>query len=265
MILVFLDLVLFSNFYLRLAGYSGLSYAIISIFLSALIYLGKISYKLYWFLPTTLMFFVFLLIYLDIKKIGVIKESPKRKKPNLFLSYTAVLIKFLIFITSISAFIFISTISVHELGHAYLAQYYGCNQFKAVIYDIIAPHTEIRCDVYYNNTALTLAGLAATIAVALIFMLTGSQFTKGVAYLLFGFGFLVSYGDLIDLGISKNLITTTILMGLVITILAVVNTSNYYLKEQEIFKNGLNNGFKLLAEGHPHVSKILTYEPKSAK
>lgn len=245
--IVFLELILFSNFYLRRAGYIGLFYSASSILLLALTFIGKSAHKLFWFIPTASMFFVFLLLYFDVINLGIIrKEKFKQKKKILILEYVLIFSKFLVFIISVSAFILVSTIAIHELGHALVAQYYGCNQFKAVIYDIIAPHTEIRCDSYYNDIALTLAGLAATLVIGMIFILTGGEFTLGLSYLLFGLGFLISYGDLIDLGISENIIAIVLLSSLIIIILAIVKISLYYLRQQDIFKDDIKNGVKKL-------------------
>lgn len=263
-IIVFLNLIFFYNFYLRWAGYVGLFYAAASILLLVLIFVGEEAYKLFWFLPTALIFFIFLFIYLDVTNLGIInKIEYKQKKKPLILVYSAVFSKFLIFMASISAFILVSAIAIHELGHALVAQYYGCEQFKAIIYDIIAPHTEIRCDSYYNSIVLTLAGIAATSVIGLVFVLTGGQFTTGISYLLFGIGFLISYGDLTDLGISKNIITVLLLLALVMVILAVVEMSVYYLKEQDVFNKGIKSGIKKLASGEPEVKKILQYGIKT--
>lgn len=261
MAITFLELVFFSNFYLRWAGYIGLSYAVASILLLALTFIGEEAHKLFWFIPAALMFFIFLLIYLDVTNLGVIKsEKLKQKKKNLILSYANVFVKFFIFITTISAFILVGTIAIHELGHALTAQYYGCNQFKAVIYDIIAPHTEIRCESAYNNTVLTFGGIAASLVIALIFILTGGQFTEGLSYLMFGFGLLISYGDMADLGISKNIIAVVLFLSLIIIMLAVIKISIYHLRQQDIFKDGIRDGIKKLADGEPEVKKILTYK-----
>lgn len=264
MAITFLELVFFSNSYLRWAGYVGLSYAAASILLLTLTFIGKEAHKLFWFIPATLMFFVFLSMYLDVTNLGIIKrEKLKQKKKILIFAYANVLAKFLIFITAISAFILVSTVAIHELGHALVAQYYGCGQFKAVIYDIIAPHTEIRCESAYNNVVLTLGGIAATLVIALVFILTGGQFTTGLSYLLFGFGLLISYGDLTDLGISKNIIAVVLFSSLITIILAIINISVYYLKQQDIFKEGIKDGIKKLADGEPEVKKILDYGAKA--
>lgn len=264
MAITFLELVFFSNAYLRWAGYVGLSYAAASVLLLTLTFIGKEAHKLFWFIPTSLLFFVFLLIYLDVTNLGIIKkEKIKQRKKILIFAYANVLGKFLIFITTISAFILVSTVAIHELGHALIAQYYGCGQFKAVIYDIIAPHTEIRCESAYNNIVLTLGGLAATLVIALMFILTGGQFTAGLSYLLFGFGLLISYGDLTDLGISKNIIAVVLFSSLIIIILTIIKISVYYLKQQDIFKDGIKDGMKKLAEGEPEVKKILDYGSKA--
>lgn len=233
MLIVFLDLAFYSNFYLKKAGIIGISYVVACALLLAFTFLGTKFYNLFWFIPNILMYLVFLFIYLDVKNLGIIKkENHHKKKKFINLAYAAVFVRFLVYMISISAFIFVSTISIHELGHALVAQYYGCGEFKAVIYDIIAPHTEIRCDTYYNNITLTMAGVAATLLVGLVFILTGGEFIRGISYLLFGFGLLVSYGDLIDLEISKNIISVVLLASAILIIMAVVKISVYQLRRQ---------------------------------
>jgi hypothetical protein len=266
-IIVFLDLFFFSNYYLKRAGFLGLFYTIISILLLVLIFFGLEPARLFWFIPNTLIFFVLLFIYLDVKQLGIIKiERYKYKKKRFtFLSFTEIFVKFIVFIISISIFILISSVAIHELGHALIAQYYGCEHSKAVIYDIIKPpHTEIRCNEYYNNVILTLGGIMFTFVIAFIFLLTGGVFTTTLSYLIFGFALLISYGDLSDLGISKNIIVTIMFLSLVIIIFAIIRISVYYLKQQDIFKKGINNGVKKIYDSKKlKIRKILKYETKN--
>jgi hypothetical protein len=260
-IIIFLDLIFFSNLYLKKAGFAGLSYAIISIFFLILVVLNFKSFDLPWFIPNILMFFVLYLIFLDIKNLGVIEKKALKKKKIVILNFINVFVKFFIFIISISAFILLSTVALHEFGHAMVAQYYGCEHTRAVIYDIIlAPHTEIWCSYYYNNIILTLGGILATFVIALIFLLTGGNFTTRLSYLIFGFSLLISYGDLTDLGIPKSIIATIIFLSLIIIIIAIVKLSSFYLRQQEIFKEGIKKGVKKIYDGEVEVKKILKYK-----
>ena len=237
MMIVFLELILFANLYLKRAGFSGLAHTAISIIFLVMVFLKFKPFNFFWFIPNVLMSFVFYLIFLDIKSLGIIEKKAPEKKKNPIINFISVFAKFFIFIISISSFILLSTISLHEFGHAMVAQYYGCEHTKSVIYDMIqAPHTETKCSSYYNNTILTLGGILSTFVISLIFLLIGVRFTKNISYLMFGFSILISYGDLTDLGISKNIIATAIFLSLLIIVMAVTKLSVYYLKQQEIFK-----------------------------
>ncbi|MBI3027251.1 hypothetical protein HYY70_03985 [Candidatus Woesearchaeota archaeon] len=245
MIIVSLELILFSNFYLKNAGYSGVAYVILSVAMSALAFYGVEAINLFWFLPNIAMFFALLFICLDVKNLGIIRRiERKRYKKVKAWDYLGLFSKFFVFMASISAFIFVSSIAIHELGHAFVAQYYGCGQFKAVIYDIIAPHTEIKCDVYYNDFVLTAAGIAATTTIGLLFILTGGAFIRGISYLIFGFGLLISYGDLVELQVSKNIIYVTMLLSVIIITIAIVKISAYNLKQQNILKERVESSDK---------------------
>ena len=260
MLIVFLDLVFFANLYLKRAGFVGMLHTITSIIFLVLVFLNFKPFGLLWIIPNTFMFFVLYLIFLDIHELGVIEKKKALKKKITIANLIGTFAKFFIFIISISAFILLSTVSLHEFGHAMVAQYYGCEHTRAVIYDVLqAPNTEIKCSSYYNDTILTLGGVLATFVIALVFLLTGSQFTIRISYQIFGFSLLISYGDLTDLGISKNIIATAIFLSLIVIIIAVTKLSIYYLKQQEIFKNSIAEGVKRIYSGESEVKKILRY------
>lgn len=235
--IVFLDLAIVSNYYLRIAGYFGLFYAGASIAISSFILFGSESHRLPWFLPTILVFFVFYFINMDVSRLGIIKRIVIGKtKKFQAINYFVVFGRFLVFVVSMNGFVLISSIAIHELGHALAAQYYGCENLKAVIYDVIAPHTEFRCKFYYNDAVITMAGLAATMAVAIIFMLTGSKYTRDFSFLLFGYGLLISYSDYFEAGLSDNIAVILFVASLVCIMITVVGISYFYLKQEEIFK-----------------------------
>ena len=174
------------------------------------------------------------------------------------LNFANVFAKFFIFIISITAFMLLSTVALHEFGHAMIAQYYNCEHTRAVIYDVVlSPHTAVQCS-SYNDVLFTLGGLMATFIIGLIFLLTGSQFTTRLSYLIFGFALLISYGDLTDLRVSKNTIAAAIFLSLIIIIISIIRLSSFYLKQQEIFKEGIKN----IHRGKAEVKKILRYENK---
>ncbi|MBW2975366.1 hypothetical protein KY366_06625 [Candidatus Woesearchaeota archaeon] len=231
-LIISMDLIFFSNYYLKKAGYMALVYSIISSLFLVFISLGREPSSMLWFIPNTAMFGVFLLFYYDIRHCGIAVKAKKIKRINISVLF----IKFLIFIISMNAFIFLSTLSVHELGHTLAAQYYGCEKGKAVIYDIMdRPHTEIVCKGYYNDVLITLGGVALTVAVGLIFLMTGGKFTTIISCLIFGFSLLISYGDLRDLGVSTNIIAVITFISLLLIIKGVIELSLNYIKQQSSF------------------------------
>ncbi|HLC49898.1 MAG TPA: hypothetical protein VJI97_00550 [Candidatus Nanoarchaeia archaeon] len=227
------ELAFLHNSGVKKSGYAGFFHVGISGILLMLYIAGNNQTSLPWFIQSAAM--IFILWFLQHSSILPFAGKTKDIFRGGIVEYVGALFKFLFFIGMMGSFVFISTIAVHELGHALTAQYYGCQQFKAVIYDIVSPHTEISCSAAYNNIAITLAGFAATLAVGLIFMATGSGLARGMSYLIIGFGILASYGDLTDINVSKNLVTLLMLLGLIISILAVASISFFYLGQPDMF------------------------------
>ncbi|MEA2036429.1 MAG: hypothetical protein U9O94_02895 [Nanoarchaeota archaeon] len=232
--IVSIELVLWSNYHLKKAGYFGVIYSALSILFLVFVFIGKAPSSMYWFIPNIAMLMVFSLFYLDVKNCGIIVKPRRLKAENLELLF--IFVKFLVFVFSVSAFIFLSTVAVHELGHALAAQYYGCEMGKAVIYDVIdKPHTEIMCTGYYNDVIVTSAGILLTLLVGSAFFLTGGGFIKIISYLIFGYALLVSYGDLKDLGVSSNIVAAVMFLSFVVIAIGVTRLSIDYIKQQSKF------------------------------
>jgi hypothetical protein len=230
-LIVSMDLIFFSNYYLKKAGYMMLFYSIISILFLFIVMLGKEPSLMVWFIPNTVMLFVFLMFFKDVSQCGLVSVRKKPKPRRFELAF--LFAKFLIFTTSMTAFILLSTISVHELGHALTAQYYGCERSKAVIYDMVnKPYTEMICNGYYNDTIITLGGIILTSAVGLIFFLTGGEFTTILSYLIFGFSFLISFGDILDLGLSLNIVAIMVFFAFLLIVTGVIKLSFHYVMQQ---------------------------------
>ena len=241
MVIVFLDVIFYSNYHLKRAGVFGLVYVLFCTLFLALDFFNFDYVSLPWFIPGIFMFLVLYFIFKDVKELKILKDIKPKSRKNFILGSAEVYIKFMIFIVSISSFIFISTISVHELGHVMVAKFYECEHTKAVIYGIMgAAHTEIQCSSYYNNTLLTLSGLFSTLAISLIFFLTGGGFTKRLSFLILGFSLLIMYGDLRDLHMSSNIIVAVIFLSLIIVTLSVLYISRHYLKNQHFLSTAEN-------------------------
>ena len=234
------DLFLLSDKLLRKAGIFSLFYSLISIFL--LITVSMSPSKIISFIPNTILFIVFLLFVLDIENWGS-KQKKEQKQKKRKIIYPFLFMKFIIFMSFVTIFALLSTIALHEMGHALAGQYYGCERSRAVIYDLSdLPHTEMICTGYYNDTIITLAGVFLPIIIGIIFLLTGSSFTANLSYLIFGFSLIIPSLDLESLNVSQSSIFLVILLGFVILLYGIVKLSVSYVKQ----KGGLFEDRKIL-------------------
>lgn len=224
------DLFVLSDKLLRKAGIFSLFYSLISIFL--LITVNKGPSKVIWFVPDIILFIVFLLFVLDIENWGS-KQKKEQKQKKRKIIYPFLFMKFIIFMFFITIFALLSTIALHEMGHALAGQYYGCERSRAVIYDISElPHTEMICTGYYNDTIITLTGIFLPIIIGIVFLLTGSSFTTNFSYLIFGFSLIIPSLDLESLNVSQSSIFLVILSGFVILLWGIVKLSTSYVKQK---------------------------------
>ena len=219
----------------KVLGYLLFLYSFLNILYLILIYLGFNASNMAWFATFIIFILIFYTIYRDLESHGIGQQilSHKRKQNLLFF-----FVSFVFYIAAMSSFIFLSTVSIHEMGHAIAAKYYNCERGKAIIYDTAdSPHTEMVCKEYYNNIVLTISGVILTLIVAIIFLTIGNRFTVILSYLIIGFSLLISYGDLIDLGASKNIIVTVILLANLFIVLGIVKLSIFFIKSQSSIFN----------------------------
>jgi hypothetical protein len=211
------------------AGMFSLLFSLSSI-LILIIFKNNLS-AITWFIPNILLFIVFFLLVEDIEKWGSKQKMPKKQRRE--VSYPFLFAKFVVFISLITMFAILSTVVLHEVGHALAGQYYGCERNKAVIYDISdLPHTEMLCRGYHNETIITLSGIFLPIIIALIFLLTGTAFTKNLSYMIFGFSMVIPSLDLKSIGFSDSRIFIIIISGFAVILYSVVKTSVDYVKNR---------------------------------
>ncbi len=226
------DLFLLPNRYLKRVGILSLTYSTLSIFLLIFVFFEKNILNIWWFVPNILLFLILVLFILAVKHSEIDQYRgypPKIRKAILSLLF----LKFIIFLSSVTLFILLSTIAIHEMGHSLTAQYYGCERSKAVIYDITgSAHTEMVCSGYYNDDIITIAGTLFPIAVGLIFFLTGGAFTTNIAYLIFGFALILPSKDLEVLGVSESITYLLVACGFVIMVYGVLKLSINYMKQK---------------------------------
>ncbi|MFH1850065.1 MAG: hypothetical protein ABH879_07850 [archaeon] len=222
-----MSLLFVSNRYLRHAAVVGLVYSWVSLSVLAMLLIGRTPVMIFRFLPNLLLVTVFFLLYLDIRNCHI-------RTPLLTAAHYPHHIRFalyIVFILAITSFTFLSTVALHEMGHALVAQYYGCSRSRAVIYDIVGPpHTELICSPLVNGLLITLGGLGLTTLVAAVFFLSGCRLTRGISYLLFSFGLIISYSDMKDLMIPQVISVLMVFYGVLVLGLGIVTVSVYRIR-----------------------------------
>src|SRR3989338_3719793 len=261
LVIAFVDLAFYSNYHLRRAGFFGLFYAGMLMLYIALSYTLFESFRLLWLLPNIAMFLVVRSFYLDVSNLGIHSLDLKIRKSSSTLHLVTLFFRFAIFLVSVMGFMVLSTIALHEFGHAIAAQYYGCEHTKAVIYDVLgSPHTEIICSSYYNDMVITLGGLMATFVVGAVFLIAGSEFTTLLSIIIFGLSLLISYGDLSELGISGNILAALMILSLIVISFGIIRLSVYHLRHDLLMGKPLNKGLQDAYHGLHSVKKIVKDE-----
>lgn len=234
-LIISLDALIVKRYHIQFVGIVGSAYSILSLVFTLLLYSGVSFVNLWWFLPNLLLAAFIFLLHLDKKYYALInpglftRQKPHIKKMVFGLNF----IRYTLYVGSVVAFTFIATVSVHELGHAATAYYYGCDHAE-IRYDLqTPPFTEIRCPSAAGTPLfiITIMGLVFVLASSLIFYFTEGQFTTRLAHLMAGFGLLTFYNDFLDLGASKSMATLLVMVSVLVIIDAVVRFSLFYINE----------------------------------
>jgi hypothetical protein len=154
-------------------------------------------------------------------------------------SYLFDFLKYFIFIVILTNFIFIGTITIHEAGHFVFSKIVpGCS-FGKIVYEGNLPHTEILCDNSPNSENMVLlGGILLPILISLLFLFGGGTFMKEIALLIFGFNFVITYQDLLDLGFSKNISIFSSILGGMMILLAIGLLAKSRTTEEEFIHLG---------------------------
>jgi hypothetical protein len=167
-------------------------------------------------LISTTLFLFFLAEFLKtLQRPMKIRHYPKPLQTSPIVPF----LKHLIFIIIITNFVFIGTVTVHELGHAVSAQISNCEGTR-IIYEMNSfPHTEINCE----NTSLkqnwVLAGILFPLAIALLLMFGGGTSIKEIALEIIGFNLAISYLDYQVLGLPKSISIIVMVFGISLSVL----------------------------------------------
>jgi hypothetical protein len=157
-------------------------------------------------------------IYLFIKSL---QKYPPPRSYKFHKHYFVSLVRYFVFIAVLTNLLFLSTIVMHEFGHFAIGKVFGCGS-KSIVYEIGLPHTQMVCKSdSAGHFALIGGSLLPFFAFVFLFII-GGKFMRDISFLFLGFGLLVSYQDLLDIGFSRNLSFGLSLLGLVFATIGVI-------------------------------------------
>jgi len=118
-------------------------------------------------------------------------------------------------------FIFIGTISIHELGHLAIAKYSDCENVQ-IIYDSSGfPHTEVICNDITSMTKWILGGILLPFIISVFLIFSDGKSIKEFAIQIIGFNLVISYADLNLLNIPNVVTVFTSIIGASIIALSI--------------------------------------------
>lgn len=183
----------------------GIIYSSLSIIFQILVLLKiEISFIFSFFSNLAFLVLAFFIIKSFEQSPQVFFSVQEKQKEN---SFIVDFLKYFVFIIVLTNFIFIGTISIHEVGHLAAGKTLGCDFGKIVYEEGGLPRTEVLCGDknFSSQKFVILGGIFLPIILSLLLIFAGGSFIKETALLMIGFNFIISYLDLIDLGFSKNI------------------------------------------------------------
>jgi len=120
-----------------------------------------------------------------------------------------------IYILVINISIVLSTVVLHEAGHAIAGNYLGCSNIKIVIYDTLAASTftQMSCQSDVPVESLALSGILLIIPYALFFVTLPRIPERYMSIVIIGFNFMLTVSDAMVLTNSPLLPTILVILG----------------------------------------------------
>lgn len=208
-----LSLLLFSSFLsqrpsFHLLGYLGIGYSALSIAFLLAVFFSSFSASLFLVFSSLFLLVLFSLLLSDLSEKAPSRRSSSPSSSPYFLTF----VQYFVFVLTITNFVFIGTIAIHEFGHYALSQYYGCEHAR-VIFDSNFPRTEVLCSQDEFAPFITWAGILLPLGVAALLFFVGGVFMREIAFLVVGFNLLASHHDLLSLGVSEGLSLAVVFLG----------------------------------------------------
>jgi hypothetical protein len=216
-----LMLLLFVNFYsnplLRHSGKIGIFYSSLSLIFNFILFIFPLQILVFFFFSE--LFFLFFLISffktMQHEK-NIFSRMRFKKKFPYFLEF----LRYFILIVILVSVLFITTVSIHELGHITMSKLAGCN-YQRIVYEQGTPYTEILCKELEGNLGVILGGLIGPLFIALLLFFGGGKFIREIAAIIVGFNLILSYKDFLELGLSSNLAVFFSIIGCLIVVIAI--------------------------------------------
>jgi len=173
----FLSVLLFFNFKNlikphRLLGLVGVFYGIVSFIFAILLYFNAGDLLLYSFLSSLVFLFFVFLFYRGVENKIFVHSKIKSKRKEPLVLYFA---RYFVFIIIFSSLAMISTIGIHEAGHAITSRVLGCD-YTVILYEPNSyPKTEVICDNLAQEFYVALLGPVFPLVLALLLFLLGGE------------------------------------------------------------------------------------------
>lgn len=206
-LLIFISFTFREDIYKKV-GYIGIFYSTVSLIFSLFLLVDFGDLMIFSLLSSIGIFYLLYFFIEDLGKYPLNKKiGPSSEKPYFFS-----LISNLIFIITLTNFIFIGTIGIHEFGHYGLSKIYDCD-YRKIVYDGDLFHTEVLCEDEYAVLPVALGGIFLPFVLGIFLIFVGGHFLREVALLIFGFNFLSISRDLSMVGASNLFSLLSIFSG----------------------------------------------------
>jgi hypothetical protein len=160
-------------------------------------------------------------------------EERCQKEP---VAFTAV--RYFIFILTLLAFLFMSTIAIHEIGHGAAAEILGCESTSVLFSSGMHsnPFTEVSCMNTSRYPPIAVAGIALPLVFGLLLLLSGRGFVRNIGILTISIGLFLSYGDMQALKIPLTYLVLAYLFSFFFIGIAILRICRSYLSNSEAGK-----------------------------
>jgi hypothetical protein len=208
---------LFCNY--RRTCYFGVFYSLIGVITQILSFFG-VGEEYSWNMLLSILFFILCYLFFESFKKSPLEHMEKARKEE---RQSIIFLKYFVFITVISNFIFLGTVGIHELGHLAVSKFYDCD-YRQVIYSQGATYTEALCSNINGsaNSLILVGGFLLAYVIGISLFLIGGKFMKEVALLIIGFNTIISYKDFASLGLSTNISIAIVILGIFFAVIGIL-------------------------------------------